>query len=75
MGVKALQSGEVPLHPVLVVLRLGDGVPPEGDRLQLRAEVEETDRVERLDLVTEINSCQEALDNRQEDRQEINDSF
>ena len=37
--------GEVSAHPVVVVLSLRDRVAPEGDRRQLGAEVEETDRV------------------------------
>ena len=37
--------GEVSVHPVVIVLGLRDGVAPEGDGGELGAEVEETDRV------------------------------
>ena len=46
VAVLADLPGEVSAHPVVVVLSLCDRVAPEGDRGQLGAEVEETDRVE-----------------------------
>ena len=50
-GVQRLEPGQVPRHPVPVLGVGGDGVTPEGDRVQLGAEEQEADRVKRIHFI------------------------